>query len=93
MYAYSYNNATEKFKPYDANTPTNYLYFDGRWGDEQLPDDAEGQIVLFGQRKYVSAPEGVKFKGLVREKVCPGNGECMIWDGLRVKRGMEVGGG
>ncbi|EEH07572.1 conserved hypothetical protein [Histoplasma capsulatum G186AR] len=93
MYAYSYNNATEKFKPYDASTPTNYLYFDGRWGDEQLPDDAEGQIVLFGQRKYVSAPDGVKFKGLVREKVCPGNGECMIWDGLRVKRGMEVGGG
>ncbi|EEQ91112.1 uncharacterized protein BDCG_06232 [Blastomyces dermatitidis ER-3] len=85
-YAYSYDNATEIFTPYDASTPTSYLYFDGRWGDQQLPDDAEGQIVLFGQRKYVSAPNGVKFKRLVREEVCPGDGECVIYDEVRVKR-------
>ncbi|OJD17519.1 hypothetical protein AJ78_02388 [Emergomyces pasteurianus Ep9510] len=88
-YAYNYDNSTKKFTPYDANTPTNYLYFDGRWGDQALPDDADGQVVLFGQRKYVSAPEGVKFKQLVRDKVCPGDGLCPIWDELRV-RSSEV---
>ncbi|PGH30327.1 hypothetical protein GX50_06921 [[Emmonsia] crescens] len=91
-YAYRYNNVTEKFTPYDTKTPTNYLYFDGRWGDQALPDDAEGQIVLFGQRKYVSAPDGVKFKGLVREEVCSGDRGCIIWDELRVRRSVEVGG-
>ncbi|OAX79774.1 hypothetical protein ACJ72_05906 [Emergomyces africanus] len=91
-YSYSYNNATKKFTPYDANTPTNYLYFDGRWGDQALPDDAEGQIVLFGQRKYASAPNGVKFKELVRKNVCPGDRRCTIWDKLRVRRSVDVEG-
>ncbi|KAK2775437.1 hypothetical protein FQN52_004007 [Onygenales sp. PD_12] len=85
-YAYSYDNATGKFTPFDARWPVQYLYFDGRWGDQQLPDDAEGQENVFGQRKYVSAPNGPKFKGLVREKVCPDSVEvCIVWPGLRAR--------
>ncbi|KAK2805599.1 hypothetical protein FQN50_006114 [Emmonsiellopsis sp. PD_5] len=83
-YAYSYDNATGKFRPYDAAWPVKYLYFEGRWGDQQLPDDAEGQVNVFGQRKYTSAPNGVRFKGLVREKVCPDSvGVCIVWPEVR----------
>ncbi|PGH12667.1 hypothetical protein AJ79_04167 [Helicocarpus griseus UAMH5409] len=87
-YSYSYDNQTEKFTPYDpANAPVNYLYFDGQWGDQQLPDGAEGQVNLFGQRKYTSGPNGPKFKKLDREKVCSTD-FCWIRDRLSV-RGEE----
>ncbi|KDB21180.1 hypothetical protein H109_06844 [Trichophyton interdigitale MR816] len=43
----------------------------GHWGDEQLPDDAPGQVELFGQRKYSTGPDGPMFKELVRDRVCP----------------------
>ncbi|EEH41913.2 hypothetical protein PAAG_03834 [Paracoccidioides lutzii Pb01] len=83
-FIYNYNNETERFSPYDTETPTSYLYFDGRWGDQQLPDDAEGQVVFFGQRKYASAPDGPKFKRLDRENVCGSDGLCVIWEELGV---------
>ncbi|KAM5431661.1 hypothetical protein MaudCBS49596_003242 [Microsporum audouinii] len=70
-YVYSYSSTTGLFTPYDPTTPTNWLYYQGHWGDEQLPDDAPGQVDLFGQRKYSTGPDGPMFKELVREKVCP----------------------
>ncbi|EZF29009.1 hypothetical protein H101_07305 [Trichophyton interdigitale H6] len=70
-YVYSYSSTTGLFTPYDPNTPTNWLYYQGHWGDEQLPDDAPGQVELFGQRKYSTGPDGPMFKELVRDRVCP----------------------
>ena len=49
----------------------NWLYFNGKWGDYQLPDDDPNQIELFGQRKFTSGPNGPAFKSLDREKICP----------------------
>lgn len=72
-YIVSYDAGSQKFSAYDDSTPVNWLNFDGQWGDEQLPDDAEGQVNLFGQRKYGSGPNGIKFKQLERDNVCPPN--------------------
>ncbi|PGH26640.1 hypothetical protein AJ80_01585 [Polytolypa hystricis UAMH7299] len=86
-YHFSYDTATGKFTPYDSNTPVQWLYFEGRWGDKQLPDNAEGQVNIFGQRKYTSGPTGPKFKSLDREKVCPPSVDlCVIRPFLTVKR-------
>lgn len=70
-YTFSYDRATKTFSAFDAGTPVNWLNFDGRWGDEMLPDNAPGQINFFGQRKYASGPNGPKFKELDRQNVCP----------------------
>ncbi|KAJ9294834.1 hypothetical protein DTO271G3_6396 [Paecilomyces variotii] len=72
-YAYSYDATTQTFTPYDESYPVNWLYFNGQWGDEQLPDQTE----IFGQVKYSSGPNGPKFKKLVREEVCPSS-PCIV---------------
>lgn len=65
-YAYSYNSSDRSFQPYDPSYPVNWLYFNGRWGDDALP----GGPQIFGERKYTAGPNGPKFKGLDRESVC-----------------------
>lgn len=66
-YAYSYDDTGRTFKAYDASYPVNWLYFNGRWGDNALPGGPE----IFGEKKYTAGPNGPKFKKLEREAVCP----------------------
>lgn len=72
-YAYSYDATTQTFTPYDESYPVNWLYFNGQWGDDQLPNQTE----IFGQVKYSAGPNGPKFKKLVREEVCPSS-PCIV---------------
>jgi hypothetical protein len=58
-YSYSYDAATQTFTPYDPTTPVNWLYFNGQWGDPQLP----GGPGIFGQYKYTDGPNGPKIQG------------------------------
>lgn len=61
------------FEPYDANTsPLGYLYFEGRWGDWQYPENDPRQQVLeilflFKFYKYNTGPDGPAFKKLGRK--------------------------
>jgi len=78
-FAYSYNITTGTFTPYYAgNEPVNWLYFQGHWGDAQLPDGAPGQIVIFGQAKYVAGPTGPVTKNLERATVCEVASGCIV---------------
>lgn len=83
-YSYSFNKDTQKFTPYDPGFPVNYLYFVGRWGDEAPPDDSEGQVEIFGQRKFVGGPTGPLDKRLVRENMSGIKGDDWIWPFLVV---------
>lgn len=61
------------FTAYDRSTsPTGWLYYQGRWGDQQLPNDDKRQKQFFGQWKYVGGPNGPAYKNLVRKNVWPG---------------------
>lgn len=80
-YYYSYDAETSTFTPYDDNTPVDYLYFDGHWGDDRYPEDdprQEGIFGIDGLWKYTNGPTGPIDKDLNREDVCPDNGELCI---------------
>ncbi|RAL12164.1 uncharacterized protein BO97DRAFT_470394 [Aspergillus homomorphus CBS 101889] len=78
-YAYSYDATSQKFQPYDASFPVNWLEYNGKWGNDALPGGPE----LFGQAKYTGGPNGSRFKHLVRSKVCP-RSPCTILPKARI---------
>jgi hypothetical protein len=80
-YFYSYSADTQLFTPYDDSTPVNWLYYLGKWGDDQYPASdprQKGILGIDGLWKYVGGPTGPVDKDLNRTEVCPGNGNLCI---------------
>ena len=73
-YYYKYEPEEDRFTPSDPNTtPTDWLYYEGQWGDKQYPDSDPRQktIRYFGLKKYGDGPNGPQFKHLVRKGLTP----------------------
>ncbi|KAL8692849.1 MAG: hypothetical protein Q9218_002199 [Villophora microphyllina] len=73
-YFYSYDAPSNSFKAYDGISPTNWLQYIGKWGDQQYPDSDSRQKKIFGisaTAKYTSGPTGPEDKFLNRPDVCP----------------------
>ncbi|KAJ5816362.1 Vacuolar protein sorting-associated protein 62 [Penicillium robsamsonii] len=66
-YTYTYDKTTAAFEAVNSEDPVVWLDFNGKWGDDQPPNEPE----IFGEAKNVGGPNGPKFKGLDRQKVCP----------------------
>jgi hypothetical protein len=84
-YFYKFDGGKNEFTPYNGES-TNWLYFKGRWGDEEYPTSDKRQVKLFGQAKYSSGPTGPADKQLARDKVCPDNGNICILRTILVPR-------
>ncbi|KAL9624330.1 MAG: hypothetical protein Q9160_001577 [Pyrenula sp. 1 TL-2023] len=85
-YTFAFNPSSSTFTPYDPSTPSAWIRFTGQWGDQQLPDDADGQYVIFGQAKFVGGPTGPAAKDLGRANVCPGSvSPCVVRPVLTVR--------
>jgi hypothetical protein len=69
-YYYTYSPETKKFSPVPEDTPVNYLYFNGYWGDQEYTDDMSEQSSFHGFHKWTGGPQGPWFKHLDREDVC-----------------------
>lgn len=86
-YSYSFNANTNTFTPYDPGFPTNWLYFSGKWGDQQYPFSDPRQKRILGisaTAKFVGGPTGPLDKQLNRKFVCPDNGLlCVVSPVLR----------
>ncbi len=67
---YTYSLSSQNFTPALQGTPVNYLYFLGKWGDDDRPDDMEGQENFHGFKKWTGGPRGPIDKHLDREDVC-----------------------
>ncbi|KIX05879.1 uncharacterized protein Z518_03852 [Rhinocladiella mackenziei CBS 650.93] len=89
-YMYELDAESGSFTSYNGVDPTGWLQFSGRWGDNQLPDDAEGQINVFGQRKYVAGPTGPKDKDLARNDVCPDDEDNCLVMPILVPRSLKT---
>ncbi|KAJ9605389.1 hypothetical protein H2200_010046 [Cladophialophora chaetospira] len=73
-YFYTYDPETETFTAADPGTaPTDWLYFNGNWGDARYPDSDPRQYTVpyFHLKKYDGGPNGPKFKHLVRKGLVP----------------------
>lgn len=85
-YYYRFDAASTTFTAYDNNTPVNWLYFTGHWGDEQYPESDPRQQYVLGIHelaKYSSGPTGPNDKQLNRTEVCPDNENlCIVRDVL-----------
>ena len=58
------------FKGVDEDTPVSWLYYMGRWGDDEYGDEVEGQEEFHGFHKWTEGPDGPLFKGLERKEPC-----------------------
>ncbi len=87
---YKYDAGSNSFSAYDDSTPTAWLNFKGRWGDEQWPSSDKRQVVLFGQAKYSTGPTGPYDKQLNRQNVCPVDGQTCILRTILVPRSSDV---
>ncbi|KAF3242973.1 hypothetical protein TWF192_008441 [Orbilia oligospora] len=72
-YYYKFDAGTSSFTSYNPASPVNWLYFKGKWGDQQYPKEHEGQYILFGQARYGNGPTGPLGKELQRKDICPSN--------------------
>jgi hypothetical protein len=78
-YFYQFNPSENKFTAYDGTSPTSWLDFKGRWGDQEYPKSDKRQVELFGAKKFGSGPTGPADKQLNRKDICPDNGlKCIL---------------
>lgn len=92
-YFYTYDIETDSFQAADDDnkSPVGAMEYKGQWGDEQYPADDPRQRRFLGFWKYVSGPNGPRWKGLDRPGVCPQNGfYCIIRKGLRALGSSQV---
>ncbi|KAL8703987.1 MAG: hypothetical protein Q9201_002857 [Fulgogasparrea decipioides] len=87
-YFYSYNAASDSFSAYDGTSPTSWLQYVGKWGDQQYPDSDPRQKKILGiaaTAKYTGGPTGPRDKYLNRPDVCPprNNTKCFVSPFLR----------
>ncbi|ORY08751.1 hypothetical protein BCR34DRAFT_603391 [Clohesyomyces aquaticus] len=87
-YYYAFNAGDGSFRAFDESgkTPTGWLGFKGRWGDQEYPTSDKRQVKIFGQAKFASGPTGPADKQLQRTNVCPDNGKECILRGILVPR-------
>ncbi|KAL8950399.1 MAG: hypothetical protein Q9222_003566 [Ikaeria aurantiellina] len=87
-YFYSFDAASNTYKAYDGTSPTNWLQYLGKWGDQQYPDSDPRQKKVLGisvTAKYTSGPTGPQDKSLNRPTVClpKDNTPCFVSPVLR----------
>lgn len=72
---------------------TNWLHFEGRWGDKQLPWGDSRQKWCPVQWRYIDGPQGPLAKNLGRVSLCPTFKWWNFWKGCPARRLLKKGEG
>ena len=72
---------------------TGWLYFEGSWGDKELPGDDPRQRWCPAQLRYISGPLGPLFKNLERVSLCSSFPWWNFWNGCPTRRFIKHGNG
>lgn len=72
-YTYDYPTDSLRASNLSPMAPTEWFYFNGRWGDKFYPLGDKRQYRFAGQYHYSNGPLGPRFKHLGRRKVCQGD--------------------
>lgn len=88
--AYTFNNNILRAATVNPQSPTEWFFFRGHWGDKFYPLGDKRQYRFAGQYHFVNGPLGPRFKHLGRQKLCqgPDRAPCVIkdWIGDDVRR-------
>ncbi|CCK68519.1 Vps62p KNAG_0B00710 [Huiozyma naganishii CBS 8797] len=77
----------------EADLGSQWLHFEGRWGDKQLPWRDPRQRWCPVQWKYIDGPKGPLFKNLQRVSLCPSFKWWNLWKGCPPRRWIKRGEG
>ncbi|KAK4495108.1 hypothetical protein PRZ48_013435 [Zasmidium cellare] len=81
-YFYSFDPASSSFTPYGDAPAPGWLNFNGKWGDDKIPESDSRQDCTFGIDalcQYQAGPTGPKDKDLNRTNVCPDGKDCPVY--------------
>ncbi|EPS39648.1 hypothetical protein H072_6583 [Dactylellina haptotyla CBS 200.50] len=85
-YFYKFDATSGTVSAYDPSSPVSWLYYKGKWGDQQYPTSHTNQIVVFGQAKFGGGPTGPLTKELQRNNACPNSvNPCLVLPFLTAK--------
>ncbi|AET37472.1 uncharacterized protein Ecym_1225 [Eremothecium cymbalariae DBVPG len=94
FYAYTYNGSTAT--PHgdtEKRIGTDWLYFQGHWGDKKYPWNDKRQRWFFMQWKFIEGPVGPLCKNLERETVCQKIKLTNFWRGCLIRHMIKRGQG
>ncbi|KAI0206783.1 hypothetical protein F4808DRAFT_7176 [Astrocystis sublimbata] len=66
----------------EAGETTDWLLWQGAWGDQQYPNSYPGQYCIFSECHFVSGPTGPVAKNLGRTTVCQNDDKCTIFQDI-----------
>lgn len=96
-YTYESRNDTLLASTENPQSPTEWFFFRGHWGDKFYPLGDNRQYRFAGQYHFVNGPLGPRFKHLGRRKLCqgPDRAACVIkdWIGDEVRSLRWTGSG
>lgn len=95
FYGYQYDGK-EEIHPLgerEANIGTDWLFFEGRWGDKRLKWNDNRQKWCPVEWKYIDGPQGPLYKNLQRISLCQTAKWWNFWNGCPARKWIKKGEG